>query len=180
VRRRAGFWLALAACALPLACASAAERAAPAPLEYQVKAVFLLRIAQFTEWPPGAAHPFSFCVVGDDPFGPVLDRAVDGERVGGRATAVRRLHPREPTDGCDLLFLSPSVRASAKRILARAAKSPTLTVADYEGFVGAGGAVELYLDEGFVRFRIDRSAASAAGLTLRSQLLRAATLVREG
>lgn len=178
MRRPAGFWLAVAACVLPMRAAAPAQ--ATAPLEYQVKAVFLLRIAQFTEWPPKAPAPFSFCVVGKDPFGPMLDRAVEGERVAGRPTAVRRLGSRDAAEGCDLLFLSESVRPSAKRILARAAKSPTLTVADYEGFVGDGGAVELYVDAGFVRFRIDRAAAAAAGLSLRSQLLRAATLVREG
>jgi hypothetical protein len=85
-----------------------------------------------------------------------------------------------PAADCDLLFISASIRRTVGRVLAAVAGAPTLTVADFDGFVGQGGAVELYVDDGYVRFRIDRRAAQSAGLELRSQLLRAAASVEEG
>jgi hypothetical protein len=93
---------------------------------------------------------------------------------------VRRLAAGDSAASCDLLFLSRSARGDVGDALADVAGLPVLTVADFDGFVGAGGSVELYVDEGFVRFRVDRRAAQAAGLQLRSQLLKAASAVRGG
>src|SRR5579862_1577988 len=45
--------------------------------EYQVKAAFLLNFTKFIEWPASESAPeapFSICIMGDDPFGPALDR----------------------------------------------------------------------------------------------------------
>jgi hypothetical protein len=151
-------------------------------LEYQVKAVFLLRIAQFTDWPVDsdqAAQPFVIGVLGQDPFGSILEQAVEGERISGRPVVVRRYAELADLAPCELLFVAASHQQATAQLLSRLQGSQTLTVADFAGFVGRGGAVELFLDEGRVRFRIDRDAAQAAGLVLRSQLLRAAATVKE-
>src|SRR6185295_17077931 len=62
--------------------------AAPAPSEYQVKAVFLFNFTQFVDWPAqsfaDARAPFVIGVLGRDPFGSALDEAVRGETVNGR------------------------------------------------------------------------------------------------
>jgi hypothetical protein len=157
--------------------------AEPSRPEYEVKAIFLLRIAQFTDWPARGGVPdrsFRLCIRGEDPFGTLIDETLRGERIDGRPAEVRRLAAADSAASCDLLFLSRSARDDVGEVLIGIAGLPVLTVADFEGFVGAGGSVELYLEEGFVRFRIDRRAAEAAGLQLRSQLLRAASAVRDG
>ncbi len=50
---------------------------APKPTEYQVKAAYLYNFGRFVSWPArGGAWPgpsFTLCVLGQDPFGPVLD-----------------------------------------------------------------------------------------------------------
>lgn len=165
-----------------LAIATAAPAQEAASLEYQVKAVFLLRIAQFTEWPADAeqlAEPFVIGVLGQDPFGSILELAVEGERISGRPIIVRRYAGLADLAPCDLLFVAASHQQATAQVLSRVRAAQTLTVADFAGFVGRGGAVELFLDQGRVRFRIDRDAAQAAGLVLRSQLLRAAASVEE-
>lgn len=166
--------------ALALAPRAPAQEAAS--LEYQVKAVFLLRIAQFTDWPADSeqlAQPFVIGVLGEDPFGSILEQAVAGERISSRPIVVRRYAGLADLAPCDLLFIAASHKQATLQVLARLRTAQTLTVADFPGFVGRGGAVELFLDEGRVRFRIDRDAAQASGLVLRSQLLRAAASVEE-
>jgi hypothetical protein len=148
--------------------------------EYQAKAQYLLRIARFTDWPANpkpASGNFVIGVLGRDPFGPVLDEAVAGHGISGRPIVVKRFDEPEQIAHVDLLFVADSHRRSIARTLAQLAGAPTLTVADFEGFVGQGGAIELFLEDGRVQFRIDRKAAEAAGLGLRSQLLRAAAEV---
>lgn len=165
-----------------LALAPVAPAQDAASLEYQVKAVFLLRIAQFTEWPADfeqPARPFVIGVLGQDPFGSILELAVDGERISGRPIVVQRYARLADLAPCDLLFVAASHQRATAQVLSRLKGAQTLTVADFAGFVGRGGAIELFLDEDRVRFRIDRDAAQAAGLVLRSQLLRAAAMVKE-
>src|SRR2546426_126694 len=57
--------------------------------EYRVKAVWLLNFARFVDWPPSAfANPHSPFVVGllgKDPFGKDLEKALEGKTVKGRA-----------------------------------------------------------------------------------------------
>ncbi len=52
--------------------------------EAEVKATFLINFAKFVEWPQESPtdRDFAICVAGDDPFGPALERAVDGELIG--------------------------------------------------------------------------------------------------
>jgi hypothetical protein len=151
-------------------------------LEYQVKAVFVLRIAQFADWPVDAeqlAEPFVIGVLGQDPFGSILEQAVAGERISGRPIVLRRYAAPADLGPCDLLFIAASHQQATAQVLSRLRGTQTLTVADFAGFVGRGGAVELFLEQDRVRFRIDRDAAQRAGVVLRSQLLRAAASVEE-
>lgn len=83
-------WVALATLAAPLPAASMAP--GDAQREHAVKSVFLYNFCRFIEWPRDAfadpAEPIVIGVIGDDPFGPLLDEAVQGERMRGRAIRV--------------------------------------------------------------------------------------------
>lgn len=61
--------------------------------EYQVKAVLLLNLTRFVDWPESAFaapdSPVVIGIVGHDPFGATVDDAVHGERVNGRSIVVQ-------------------------------------------------------------------------------------------
>ncbi|MBL8771025.1 MAG: YfiR family protein [Phenylobacterium sp.] len=153
--------------------AGLAERAAgeEGSLEYAVKAAFLHRFGSFVSWPEGSAAPrapVQICVVGRDPFGPTLDRAVQGQTINGRPIAVRRLSVISPGSGCDIAYLggSPaqSVAAAARAVLT----APVLTVAEVHE---PGVVIQFVLRGNRVRFHIDRRAAEQSRLTVSSKLL---------
>ena len=86
-----------------LAIAAATLRPEPAEspgrLEYEVKAAFLLNFAKFVDWPDPPATgntDISICIVGDDPFGNILDQIVEGEAIGKRKITVQRIHAQAP------------------------------------------------------------------------------------
>jgi hypothetical protein len=152
--------------------------AAPAT-EYEVKAAYLYYLATFIEWPEGAFDapdaPFSVCVLGEDPFGPVLDATLAGKTVHARRLAVRRLASL-PADGrCHLLFVSTSEQERLPRILNGLPDAGVLTVGEMRRFVERGGHVVLRLEERRVRFSINVEAAQRAGLRISAQLLKLAT-----
>ena len=77
-------------------------------LEYRVKAAFLLNFTKFVEWPPSAfandKSPVSICILGEDPFGQVMDDIVGDESVNSRKLVVRRLRDIPAAGACQVLF----------------------------------------------------------------------------
>jgi hypothetical protein len=142
--------------------------AQPSQLATAVKATYLYKLVPFVEWPAGeAARPLTICIVGPDPFGTVLDRAVTGQAYDGRPFAVTRLEVLETPASCDVAYASGSPRQVAATL--RAAEGhPILTVTDSGT---KAGMVDFTLHQGKVRFRIDQAAAEANGLTVSSKLL---------
>ncbi|HEX4198489.1 MAG TPA: YfiR family protein [Caulobacteraceae bacterium] len=147
-------------------------------LATDIKAAYLYKFAPFVVWPgppPAADAPFAVCVVGADPFGSVLDRAVAGQKVGARPIIVRRLAAAARDMPCQIAFLAGGRGQGVKDELAALHGAPVLTVTDGGA---AAGVVDFAIAQGRVRFRIDDETAAEDGLTISSKLLSLAVSVR--
>lgn len=155
---------------------------APRVSESQVKAVFLFNFAQFVDWPAAAAQdsqkPVIIGILGNDPYGDVLDETLRGERVGARPFEIRRYRQGADVQACDVLFISQSEAQRVAAILANLKNRPTLTVSDVKDFARQGGMIQFVTDQSRIRLRINLEAAQAANLTISSKLLRVAEIVR--
>jgi len=171
--------LPLAACALLLPSAQVSAAAA-APSEYAVKAAFLPKFAGYVAWPgnvrlaPGA--PLMLCILGDDPFGRLIDSAVRGQLVDQRPIIVRRVTGAGAAAGCHIAFVQGGARTSA--LLSGLGRSPILTVTDERGGPQRG-MVHFVVQDGRVRFHIDEAEAARHGLSINSRLLAIALTVRQ-
>jgi hypothetical protein len=178
-RRMAGAWIVASAVALFPVPGLAAQTTRAA--EYQVKAVFLFNFAQFVDWPaeafPDSDTPLVIGVLGDDPFGGVLDQTVRDERVRGRPFQVRRYQSVDEIKVCHILFISRSEGARPAGILAAVKPRPILTVSDADEFAERGGMIRFVTDRSRIRLQINLEAAAAAGLTISSKLLRLAEVI---
>jgi hypothetical protein len=168
------------ALAASLALAGAAVRA-DTP-KSTVEAAYLFRFTPFVDWPASAfaspSSPFRLCVLGDDPFGQVLDEAVSGRSVDAHPIEVRRIKTASAAPGCHMLFFSGS-RATGGDLFGRIRGNPTLTVTDESDGV-SGEIIEFVVRDGHVRFAIDATAAAANGVKISSKLLSLATPMRPG
>jgi hypothetical protein len=148
--------------------------------EYNLKAVFLFRFAQFVDWPAAdeeKAQPFPICIVGRDPFKNYLEDAVRGESFHDRAFVVRQLRSSDALDQCRILFISSSEAHRVRQILDGVKGRNILTVSDIDNFAESGGIVEFVTAEKRIRLKINVDAARAANLTISSKLLRPAVIV---
>jgi hypothetical protein len=162
-----------------VAVAAAAWAAAPGAqppggLEAAVKANYLYKLGPFVGWPTAAfatpATPFTVCILGEDPFGALLDQAVAGQVVGGHRIAVRRPATAAAAAGaCHVIYLGRMRGLGVADALRFLRGYPVLTVTDARAG-GAGGMVHFVLRDGRVRFAVDPRAARASGLTLSSKL----------
>jgi len=179
------FHLAAARIALAVACLIAPDFLAAQdsrPTDYQVKAAYLTNLGRFVnQWSAKTGspdEPFDICVLGQDPFGPDLDRAVKGEKIGASPVAARRISGPQEAAGCRVLYISGSGEPQLTAVLATLGTTPVLTVSDIPDFVKRGGMIQFVLDGDHVRFEINIAAARRSGLTLSSELLKLARTVR--
>ena len=151
------------------------------PDENALKASFIPKFAGYVQWPAGRhprqRQPFQICVVGSDPFGPLLDRAAD-RRIAGHNILVRRLPSGDLATGCHIAFVRGAVPADTARLLLALRGQPVLTITDSR----AGpqrGMIHLTSTGGRVRFFIDEAEAADRGLMISSRLLALALGVRQ-
>ncbi|HWF10206.1 MAG TPA: YfiR family protein [Bryobacteraceae bacterium] len=152
--------------------------AAEPPIEYQVKAAFLLNFTRFVDWPPteNGDATVSICVLGDDPFGETLDQVVAGESRQGHKLAVRRIRRPVPPS-CQVLYVSRTERDLPA--LFASLPSGVLTVGEGESFLRDGGMIAFVIENRRVRFDVNQATAMKAGLRISSRLLNVARSVQK-
>ena len=152
--------------------------------ESEVKAVFLFNFAEFVEWPaaafPNRQSPFVIGILGDDPFGRLLDDVVKGEVVRGRALVVQRFRRVEDIGVCQILFVGQFDAEEYAHIFVTLARRPILTVGDTDGFTIRGGVIRFVTAQSRIRLKVNMDAARVANLTINSNLLRSAEIVGTG
>ena len=173
-------WL-LASLLACIACNALAQPVTDAvSLEYAVKATYLYKLAPFVSWPADefatADAPFHICVVGTDPFGDFLDKAVAGRGMGTHPFAVRRLESVDGAGDCQILFISHLPQITTREALAAVGGMPVLTVTD--STAADAGIVHFVIDRGRVGFEINTAAAARNQLTISSKLLQLAVAIK--
>ena len=147
--------------------------------EQLIKAAFVYNFAKFTRWPEGSAEvadtPLTLCIAGDDELAGALGHLA-GKIVKGRPLVVQD-SKASPARHCQMLYVAASEQKRQVDLVRPLHRLPILTVSQLPGFVGAGGMVELFREEGRIRFIINLAATRAAGLEISPNLLNLAVVV---
>jgi hypothetical protein len=180
--------LALAVLPILLLIAAPSTRAQDSS-EYLIKAGFMYNFANLVQWPaasfPQADTPITIAILGQDHFGPVLDRVLEGKKVNGRSFVIKRLRSiselqrlaGNPKD-CQILYVSSSEIAHEADALQIVRGTPILTIGEIPGFARSGGIINLVLEDNKVRFEVNVDAAKQADLSISSRLLALARIVQ--
>lgn len=171
-------WLPLLALCLQLLPA-VARAEGPVQAEYQVKAAFLYNFARFTNWPVDESGKFRLCILGSNPFDGDID-ALRGKPVHDLPLTVSYINNPADAGSCQLLFISKSMTETVAEIIPAVGRYPVLTVSDMDDFINHGGIIGFLQVDNKIRFEINITAASEAGLSISSKLLSLATTVKTG
>lgn len=177
----AGFCLLFAAVASVTAVTTLPAAAQPPTAdEYRLKAAVLYNFLKFVD----PLRPTEdtrverrLCVVGADPFGSTLDRALEGKEVDGRPLSVHRYRDGGSAVDCDLVFLSFVEEQGYVESLRALAGRPILIVHEDRDFTPEGGTINLVVADGKVAFEVNLEAARRSGLRISSRLLQLASRV---
>ena len=152
----------------------------------KVKAAYLYNFAKFIEWPDDASDdegsPFVIGVLGDDPFGKILDDTVKAKKIAKRPVKIRRFRWSEKEDraalkNCQILYISHSEQGRLQEIFAALEGRPVMLAADFVGFASDGGMIGFVLEQERIIFEINREAFDQAQLRASAKLLKLARLV---
>lgn len=151
-------------------------------VEAAIKATYLYKIAAFVEWPADTfatpASPVVICVIGEDPFEGLLDRAILGQTIEQRPIELRRRRTTNGGSECHVAYIAGSGTQSVAQAIAELAVLPVVTVTDAARDPAIKGIVHFVLHQNRVRFEIDDFAAAQNGLSISSKLLSLAVAVR--
>jgi hypothetical protein len=156
--------------------------AGPGANEANVKTVFLFNFAKYVAWPPLATGERSpgevrICVTARDSFFALLQSAVQGEDVDGRALVAVALDGLDAARTCQILYVGHADSLDGRAWLSAVRGRQVLTVAD--GPLNDDTVIAFVRENNRVRFDINRAAGNRRGLNISSKLLRLARQVRD-
>jgi YfiR/HmsC-like len=150
--------------------------------EADVKAAFLYNFTKYIDWPPEAFQspedPFRLCVVSNPEFTQGVRNLIAGETARGRPLELT-VPGAADLPHCHILFVGLRESSRAAALVAATSGRPVLTVGESAGFLEHGGTVLFEVENHRVRFDINLSAASRAGLVVSSKLVRVARTIYE-
>ena len=164
-----------------LAFASPLLAQSPAPLEAQLKAVFLFNFAKYVTWRTSSGGnettDIRVCTTANDAFFALVKSALEGEDVDGRPLVAVALDGLDDARSCHILYVGDSTTADAKAWFGAVRNDDVLTVGD--GMASDEPAIAFVRDQNRLRFDINRASASRHHLTISAKLLRLARRVQE-
>jgi len=167
--------VALLACPAGLRAGTALQR------EYEIKAAYLYNFINYIEWPaealPPAGGKITIGILGENPFGEALD-PINGKQIKGRTLEVRHVADAKELAQCHILFISASEKQRVAEWLGKVKNARVLTVSEVEGFAERGGIINFISERNKVRFEINHGVARQLGLTISSDLLKLARIVK--
>jgi len=159
----------------------AQEQRSSTALEYKVKAAYLFNFVKYVEWPAGAFtspdEPYLIGVLGEDPFGEIVEKTVADRLVNKRKVIVLRSKQIEKLKTCHVVFIAVSEKNRIGAILASYKSAPILTVSEMERFIQSGGMIAFAYEKETIRFDVDWDQAEENKLKISSRMLASARTV---
>jgi len=115
--------------------------------------------------------------VGQSEFSAAFD-TLNGKQTRGRTVALKQITDTKDLDQCQIVFINSSEKARLPELLAKLKDARVLSVSEIDGFAEQGGIINFISEHNRVRFEINPDAARRLGLTISSQVLKLAKIVK--
>ena len=146
-------------------------------VEYKIKAGYLYNFTKFITWKLDDAKAFNVCIVGDDPFGEIIDPIKD--RPGPESLPINlfRYKSLESIDNephCHILFVSSSIKGT----LADRNIENTLVVGESEEFIKQGGMIPFVNRQSKIKLQCNLERIKKSGLKISAKLIEVCEVVK--
>lgn len=154
---------------------------AQAPDASAIKADMVCNLAKFVTWPDGLIAQnrgqLVVAIFGEDDLAVTLASVLSTRSVNGKPIFVRFARRAQDCKGAQIVYIASSESVHTEELLGFLNGSPTITLADSDGFAQRGGMVNFTGAPPRVRFEISLARAEKSGLRISSRLLAIAHVV---
>ncbi len=142
-------------------------------VEYKIKAGYLYNFTKCITWQENASATFNLCLLGDDPFGSLID-PIEQRTASDRPIKLIRMAKSFSKDPhCHILFIGASVS------LPKPIPPNVLTVSEQQDFALKGGVIGFINKDGRIKLQINLEAVKQSGLKISAKLLEVAEIIAE-
>lgn len=171
--------------ALFLFCFSSLVSANQPALEYKVKAAYLYNFTKFIAWPAKNSDFFGICILGPDPFGPLL-KPLEQRTALGKPIRIMRLDSITDLSRCDILYIDNERSLDAVRknpsltaVLARDDIKGVLTVSSEPFFARRRGMVGFVIKDGRIKLQLNLVVLKKNNMKVSAKLMEIAELIED-
>jgi hypothetical protein len=148
----------------------------------KIKVAFLRNFAHYVTWPTSAFldnhSSWHLCVVGQDPFGNLLENTVKGRIEQGHPFEVHSANSLDKLPVCQIVFVAIDNPQARRAVLGELKSKPVLTVGDAPEFLREGGVIRFQVDDR-VRISINLDQARAVSLAIQTRMLEVSQEITE-
>jgi len=148
----------------------------------KVKAAYLRNFAHYMTWPANSFastnSPWRIGVLGDDPFGDVLEKTFKDRTEQDRPFVVFRAKTLDQLPPCQIVFIAENDATKRRAALAALKDQPVLTVGDAPEFLREGGIIRFQVADR-VEMSVNLDQARAVSLKIHAQMMECSREVLE-
>jgi len=146
-------------------------------IEYKIKAGYLYNFTKFITWPDDELESFNLCILGKDPFGPIIN-PIEKRSVKGKPIRLSRIKKTDEAKHCHIVYISILSKAHISKLGTLTIRSvpAKLTVGDTKEFGRQGGMISFFQREGKVKLHINLPSLRKTGLEISAKLLEVAEI----
>ncbi len=154
-------------------------------IEYKIKAGYLYNFTKFISWPENELTTFNLCILGKDPFGPIIN-PIEKRTVKDKAIRVFRISLISQAKHCQIVYFAKESQVlidsilSLPGILTVGSQKQTLAVGEAEQFSQAGGMIAFFFRQGKIKIRINLKSLRKSRLEVSAKLLEVADIFSGG
>jgi len=149
----------------------------------KLETAFIYQFTNYIEWSARdpaqqEARPFVITILGDSPIENEFNELSKAKKVKNRPIKVLRVASAKLiSKESDIVFVATGSVDVLHEVVSKAKGSGALIVSDSQGFATEGAMINFFLDDGRLRFEINRHKLEGEHLVMSSQLLKLAKLV---
>lgn len=149
-------------------------------IEYKIKAGYLYNFTKFISWPENELKTFNICILGEDPFGSILD-PIEKRAVKNKPIKLSRIKTMDQSQHCHIIYMTilPKTGVIISKSLIVSSIPAKLIVGESKQFIYEGGMIAFFQYKGKVKLHINLSSLRKSGLEISAKLLEVADLYEE-
>lgn len=151
-------------------------------LDNSFKAALVYKITTFVRWPKNTVQPpqnFHICLLNDGLTSAAFSQ-LESKQLFQRPIVVSSFRRSDMVNlNCNVLYISPSKIAFMDDIIDNLKNRPLLTIGENKRFSERRGMIAMEVNQGKIKFFINKAQLDKAGLKASASLLQLSTIVNE-